>query len=331
MKAITMARFGPPEVLELTDVPTPAPKDNEILVQVHAASVNYGDTMSRNLPESEFNMPGPLWLPVRLHFGFRKPRIPIQGSEFSGVVAAIGSEVQRFAEGDEVFGYVGQRMGAHAEFLCLREDASVAHKPSAMSHAEAASVSYGGLMASGLLEKVGLQEGQRVLVLGASGGIGAAAVQLARHAGAQVTGVCSAAKRAYVEGLGAEEVLDYRTQDFTKNGQTYDLIFDVLGKSSFAACRSSLAPEGTCLLASFKTGRLFQMLWTRVRGGRQLRCALASEGPDRLEALKAVIEAGGLRSVIDRAFPLTEAAAAHAYAESRERPGGAVVLRMVMV
>lgn len=328
MQAIVYTEYGPPDVLHSQDVATPSPKDNEIRVRVAATPVNYGDLTARNfgnLSPRDFNMPMPLWLPARLSFGVRAPRKPILGSEFAGVLDATGVGVTRFKVGDEVFGYVGQHMGAYAEYLCLPEDGAVALKPRSMTYAEAASVPYGALMALGLLRKVGIQPGQKVLVNGASGGIGSAAVQLAKYWGAEVTGVCSTPRLELVKALGADHVIDYTHQDFTQSGETYDLIFDVLGRSSFARCKGALTPNGVYLLASFKTRQLGEMLWTSVSGSQKVVCALATEKADDLDFIRGLIEAGKFKAIVDRCFPLALAAEAHRYVEQGLKHGAVVM------
>jgi len=329
MKAIVYDEFGPPEVLHLTERPNPVPKDNEVLVRVHAAPVNYGDLIARNFKNvsaSQFNMPLPLLLPTRFYFGFSKPKVNILGSEFSGVIEATGAQVTRFKPGDQVYGYLGQRMGAYAEYLCMAETGSLALKPANMAHVEAAAVPYGAIMATSLLRRVKIQPGHKVLVNGASGGIGSAAVQLARHYGTEVTGVCGAPRMEYVEALGADHVIDYTREDFTRNGQTYDLIFDVLGKRSFPQVRGSLKPDGVYLLASFKTRHLLQMLQTKMTGSQKVICALASEKPEDLDFVRELIEAGQFKSIVDRVYPLEQAAEAHRYVESGSRQGAVVIM-----
>jgi len=324
MKAVVYAAFGPPEVLRVTDVPTPTPKDDEVRVRVHATSVAYGDLLARRFEDvsaRDFNMPLPLLFLSRMYFGFRKPRVNILGSELSGAVDAAGERVTHFKPGDLVYGYLGQRMGAYAEYVCVPEDGALAMKPANMTHAEAAVVPYGAIMATSLLRRAQIQPGQKVLINGASGSLGSAAAQLAKARGAEVTGVCGAPRLAYVKALGADHVIDYAEQDFTQRGETYDLIFDVLGKSSFARCRSSLTPTGVYLLASFKTKALLQMLWTKITGGRRVICALASEEPDALVLVRELIEAGKYRSIVDRCFPAEQAAEAHRYAESGAKTG----------
>ena len=223
------------------------------------------------------------------------PSINLLGSEFAGEIEAVGSAVKRFKVGDQVFGYLGQTMGAYAEYLCLPENAVLAPKPANLSFEEAAVIPYGAVMALHLLTKMAIQPGQKVLIVGASGSIGSAAVQLARHFGAEVTGVCATPRMDYVRSLGADHVIDYTKEDFTRDGQTYDLIFDVLGKSSFSRCKASLTPNGRYLLASFKMKQLFQMLWTSRFSAQKVICILAPGGLPDLLAVKELVESGVLR------------------------------------
>lgn len=328
MKAIIYTEFGPPDVLHVTDAPKPAPKDNEVLVRVHAAPVAYGDLLARdfkNVSSRDFHMPLPLLLPMRMVFGFTRPKVNILGSEFAGEVEAVGSAVTRFKPGDQVMGYLGQRMGAYAEYLCMAETGTLALKPANMSYVEAAAIPYGAIMATSLLRRGNLQPGQKVLINGASGGIGSAALQLAKYYGAEVTAVCGAPRMEYVRALGADHVIDYQKEDFTQNGQTYDLIFDVLGLSSFARCQRSLTPKGIYLLASFKTRALLQMFWTKLFGGQKVICGFASEKAENLEFVRDLIEAGKYKSIIDRCFAMEQAAEAHRYVESGQKQGTVVI------
>jgi len=329
MKAIVYTEYGPPEVLQLKEVAKPIPKDNEILIRIHATSVQYGDLMARNMraiSPSKFTMPLPFWLPIRMAFGFRKPRITILGAEFAGEVEAAGKDVKLFGEGDQVFGYRGMKMGANAEYLCMPAGGTVAVKPANMTYEEAAAVPYGAVVALNLLRKVNIQPGQKVLVNGASGGIGSAAVQLAKsHFGAEVTGVCSTPRLEFVKSLGADRVIDYTREDFTKSGETYDLIFDVLGKSSFSRCRGSLAQNGRYLLASFKTRQFFQMLWTTLTGGKKVICAMAFDKAEDLIFIKGLAEAGKIRSIIDRSYPLEQTAEAHRHVEEGHKKGNVAI------
>jgi len=328
MKAIVYTKYGPPDVLQLKEVEKPTPKDNEILIRVYATPVNYGDITTRNfrkISPRKFTMPLPLWLPVRIMFGFRKPRKKILGSEFSGEIEAIGKDVKLFRKGDQVFAYRGMSMGANAEYICMPEDGMVAIKPANMTYEEAAAVPYGGIMALSILRKVNIQSGQKVLINGASGGIGSLAVQLAKYFGAEVTGVCSTPRLEYVKSLGANKVIDYTKEDFTKSGERYDLIFDILGKSSFSRCKSSLTQNGRYLLASFGMRHLVQMLRTSIIGSKKVICALASEKSEDLIFLKELVEAGKIKSVIDRCYPLEQTAEAHRYVEKGQKTGNVVI------
>lgn len=328
MKAIVYTEYGPPDVLQLKEVEKPATRDNEILIRNHATNVNIGDIWARNFKEitpSKFTMPLPLWFPSRMYFGFTKPRVNILGSEFAGEVEAVGKEVKRFRKGDQVFGYRGQKMGANAEYLCMPEDGLVAIKPVNMTYEEAATIPYGALTALSLLRKVGIQRGQKVLINGASGSIGSAAVQLAKYFGAEVTGVCGTPRLEFVRILGADKVLDYTREDFTRNGETYDLIFDILGKSSFSSCKNALKQKGIYLLASFKIKQLFQMLWTSITPGKKVVCTLSSENPKDLVFIKELVEAGKIKSIIDRCYPLEQTAEAHRYIEKGYKTGSVII------
>jgi len=328
MKAVVYKKYGSPDVLEFQEVAKPALKDDEILVKIHTTSVNIGDIWARNFKEmtpSKFTMPLPLWLPARMYFGFTKPRINILGSEFAGEIESTGKDVKRFRRGDQVFGYRGQSMGAYAEYLCVPEDGLVAIKPANMTYEEAAHVPYGALTALNLLRKVNIQSGQKVLINGASGGIGSAAVQLARYFGAEVTGVCGTPRLEFVKSLGADKVIDYTNEDFTRNGETYDLVFDILGKTSFSRCKNSLKPNGIYLLASFKMKQLFQMLWTSMLGGKKVICALSGENPEDLIFIKGLIEVGKIKAIIDRSYPMEQIADAHRYVETGQKKGNVVI------
>jgi len=329
MRASIFTEFGPPDVLHPGNVAKPAVGDGDVLIRVQATSVNFGDMLARNfaaVSPGKFHMPGLLWLISRLAFGFRKPRISILGSEFAGEVEAVGKRVARFRKGDQVFGYSGARMGAYAEYLRLPGKSVLTAKPANMSFEQAAAVPYGAVMALGLLRKIHLEPGQDVLVVGASGGIGSAVVQLAKnHFGAKVTGVCGPARLEYVKSLGADSVIDYEREDFADRPETYDVVIDVLGKSSFARCRRVLKPHGRLVYVSFKTKQILQMLRTSVLGGKKVVCALILERPEDLVSAGEMIEAGKIRSIVDRVFPLEQAADAHRYAESGARKGAVVI------
>jgi NADPH:quinone reductase-like Zn-dependent oxidoreductase len=328
MKAIVCTEYGTPDVLQLKEVAKPTPKDNEVLIRVHATSVNFGDLMARNfkaVSPRKFNMLFPFWLLSKISFGLRKPNITILGNELAGEIEAIGKDVKRFKKGDRVFGYPGLSFGAYAEYVCLPENGVLAIKPANMTYEEAAVIPYGAIMALNLLRKANIQPGQKVLVNGASGGIGSAAVQISKHFGAEVTGVCGTPRLEFVKSLGADHVIDYTKEDFTQNGETYDFIFDILGKGSFSRVKRSLKPNGILLFASFKMKHLLQMLWTSVIGGRKVICALAPGSVEDLIAVKELIEAGKLKAVIDRCYPLEQTAEAHRYVEQGRKQGNVVI------
>jgi NADPH:quinone reductase-like Zn-dependent oxidoreductase len=329
MKAIVYTEYGTPDVLQLQEVAKPTPKDNEILIRVYATTVNYGDLTARNfknISSSQFNMPGLFWLLARMSFGLTKPKITILGSELAGEVEAVGKDIKRFKIGDQVFGYTSQSMGAYAEYRCMSETAMVTHKPNNMTYEEAAAIPYGAIMALSLLKKINLQPKQQILINGASGAIGSAAVQLAKfHFGAQVTGVCSTRRLGLVKSLGADCVIDYSKQDFTKNAKTYDVIFDILGKGSFRRAQNSLKQNGRYLCASFKTKQLLEMLWTSIVGKQKAICAFAEEKLENLELIKALCEAGEIKAFLDRSYLLEQAAEAHRYIEAGHRTGSVVI------
>lgn len=328
MKAIVYEKYGLPEVLQLKEVEKPTPKDNEILIKVHATSINYGDLVARNFREissQKFNMPLLFWFFAKTFFGWNKPKIKVLGSEFSGEIESMGKEVKSFKQGDPVFGYLGQNMGAYAEYLCMPAKGCVTLKPANMTFEEAAVVPYGSIMALHLLRKMNIQPRQKVLINGASGGLGSAAVQIAKYFEADVTGVCSTPRVEFAKSLGADKVIDYTKDDFTQNGEIYDLIFDVLGKSSFSRVKSSLSQNGRYLLASFKMKQLCQMLWTSLFSNKKVICAIAPGSVEDLISVKELIEAGYIKAVIDRRFPVEQAAEAHTYVEKGHKKGHVVI------
>ncbi len=329
MKAIIYTEYGPPDVLHMNQVEKPETKDKDVLIKVHATTVNYGDLVARDfksITPQQFNMPYLFWLGARAFFGSKKPKIQILGSEFAGEIEAVGKEVTQFKKGDPVFGYLGQNMGAYAEYVAMPESGAVVIKPENMTFEEAATVPYGAIMALHLLTKVGVQSGQNVLIIGASGGIGSAAVQIAtRHFGAHVTGVCGRPRVEFVKSLGADNVIDYTKEDFTQSDETYDLIVDVLGKSSFSRCKDSLNKNGRYLRASFKSKELLQMVGTGMAGNKKVVCALAPGSQNDLKTVKELIEAGKIRAILDKSFPLEQAAEAHRYVEDGHKQGHVVI------
>ena len=328
MKAVVYEKYGPPDVLHLAEVARPTPKDNEILIKVLARPVTFGDITARRMSKigpREFNMPLLFWVLSRVAFGWRKPRIKILGAELAGTVEAVGKDVTRFKVGDEVFGYPAAGFGANAEYRCMPETGLVALKPSNMSFEEAAAVPYGAMTALTLLRKGNIQRGQKVLINGASGSIGSYAVQIAKFYGAEVTGVCGTPRLELVKALGADHVIDYTQQDFTKNGERYDLIFDILGRSSFARCKNSLAENGRYLLASFKSRQLLQMIRTSFGGGKKVICALSTTRQQDLIAVKELAEAGTIKAIIGQCFPLEQTAEAHRAVEGGHKQGFVIV------
>ena len=328
MKAIVYTKYGPPDVLQLKEVEKPSPNDNEVQIRVYAVQVNYGDIVTRNfknIPSREFHMPLIFLLPTRISFGLRRPKRQILGNEFAGEIEAVGKDVTLFKEGDQVYGYTGQSMGAYAEYLCMPEDGAVTTKPTNMTFEEAASVPYGALMASTLLRKVNIKSGHKVLINGASGGIGSHAVQLAKHYGAEVTGVCSTPRLELVRSLGADKVIDYTREDFTQSGEKYDLIFDILGKSSFSRCKNSLTENGRYLLSSFKMGHILSMLRTKLGRSKKVICGIAADKQEDLVLIRELVEAGIIKEIIDKRYPLEQTAEAHRYIEEGHRKGNVVI------
>jgi NADPH:quinone reductase-like Zn-dependent oxidoreductase len=324
MKASVYTEYGPPEVLQLKEVEKPIPKDNEILIRIYATSITYGDIVVRNFRDispGKFFMPLPFWLIGKITLGIRKPKTTILGAELAGEVEAVGKDVKLFKQSDQVFGYLGQSMGADAEYRCMPEDGCVGIKPANMTYEEAAVIPYGALMAFELQRKVNIQRGQKVLINGASGGIGSGVLQLAKYYGAEVTGVCGTPRLEFIKSLGADKVIDYTKEDFTQNGETYDLILDVLGKSSFSRCKGSLKQNGRYVLTAFKMRDLIDMLWTSVIGSKKVICVLLIAKPEDLISIKELIEAGKIKALIDRSFPLEQTAEAHRYVEEGHKKG----------
>lgn len=319
MKAIFYEEYGPPEVLQLKEVGKPSPKAGEVLIKVYATSATKYDCWVR----SSTAPPG-FGLLVRITSG-RKPKQQILGTELAGEIEAVGANATRLKAGDQVYGYTGMNLGAYAEYICLPEEA-VALKPGNLSDVEAAAVLQGALTALYFLRKAKIQRGEKVLIFGASGGVGGYAVQLAkRHFGAEVTGVCSGAKLAYVKSLGADRVIDYTQEDFTQNSRIYDVLFDTVGKTSISRSSRSLRPDGTYLLATFGLPMLLQMLWRSRISGQNFEFGTLKEKTEDLIFLKDLIEAGAIRPVIDRCYPLEQAAEAHRYVEAGHKVGSVVI------
>ncbi len=322
MKAIVYTKYGPADVLHLQEVEKPAPMDHEVLIKVHATSVTAGDCNARGFV---FVPPGFGFI-ARLMFGFRKPRQPILGVELSGEIVEAGKDVRLFKKGDQVFG-VSIKSGAYAEYICMAEDARLVMKPANLTCAEAASIPFGATTALYFLRDCAkLKAGQQVLIIGASGCTGVYALQLAKYYGAEVTGVCSTRNLEMVRSLGADDVIDYTKEDFTHNGQRYDVILDMVpGKSSFARYKSSLKPNGLYLAGAAGIDALAQMAWTALAGGKKVIAGMAPDRKEDLVFLKGLIEAGKLKPVIDRRYPLEQTADAHRYADTGRKKGSVVI------
>jgi NADPH:quinone reductase-like Zn-dependent oxidoreductase len=322
VRVIVHTAYGPPDELQLIEVEKPVPKDHEVLIRVRATTVTTSDCNIRN----QTFVPRALLLPMRMQFGLLRPNNNRLGFDLAGDVEAAGKDVTRFKEGDQVFGTTEPAYGAHAEYICLPQDGVLTTKPANMTYEEAATIP---VMANTALhfirDMANIQAGQEILINGASGGIGTFAVQLAKYYGAEVTGVCSTGNMELVRSLGADHVIDYTKQDFTRSGQTYDVIFDAVSKSSFSRCRDSLKEKGLYLVTVPKVTVLLQVLWTSKRGGKQVKMEGAPAKLENLLVLKELIEAGKLRTVIDSRYPLEKTAEAFRYVEKGHKSGNVVI------
>ena len=322
MKAVVYTKYGPPEVLQLKEVAKPVPRDNEVLIKIHATTVTSGDCRIRGL-----RVPPLFWLPTRVWLGIRKPKRTILGFELAGEIEAVGKDVRLFKEGDQIFGSSGMEFGCYAEYVCLPEGAVLAAKPAQLSYEEAAAVYFGGHTALHFLRKGNIQSGRKVLIYGASGSVGTYAVQLAKHFGADVTGVCGAANVELVKSLNADTVIDYTKEDFTRGGETYDIIFDTVGKSPFSGCVRSLKEQGYYLRAvNMRLSSMVRGLWISMTSSKKVIGGVAQDKKEYLVFLKELLEAGKLKAVIDRRYPLEQIAEAHRYVEQGHKKGNVVVL-----
>jgi len=319
LKAVVYEKYGPPEVLQLKEVEKPTPMDNEVLIKVHTTTVTKYDCWQRSS-----TAPTGFWLPNRIASGILKPKNPILGTELAGEIEEVGRDITLFKKGDQIFGCPGVNMGAYAEYICLPEEA-VAVKPVNMTYEEAATVPMGGLTALYFLRKANIQRGQNVLVFGASGGVGMYAVQLAKYYGAEVTGVCSTAKMDMVKSLGADKVIDYTQEDFTKRGEIYDVIFDTVGKSPFSGSIKSLKENGFYLFTTFGLPTLFRMLLLNRNSSKKVIIGLTEITNTSLNFLKDLVEEGMLNAVIDRCYPLEQSAEAHRFVETGHKKGHVVI------
>lgn len=320
MKAYVFRRYGGPEVVQLEDVPKPAPKDDEVLIRVHATTVTAGDWRVRSL-----SVPKGLGLVARLALGVRGPRQPILGTELAGVVESVGKDVTRFKPGDAVFAFPGGKMGSHAEYRTMPENGAVARKPANLSFEEAAALPFGGTTALHFLRKAGVKAGDEVLVVGASGNVGTALVQLARHAGARVTGVTSTPNLDLVASLGADRVVDYTREDYTQGEETYDVIADAVGATTYARCRRILRDGGRyCAIAGGLPDMLAAARAPRTRRHKVI-AGPVKEMPEDVQRLADLAEAGTLRPVIDRRYGFGQMVDAHAYVDTGRKRGSVVV------
>lgn len=320
MKAVIWTRYGPPEVLHLREVEKPVPQDDEVLVRIFATSAFAGDCELR-----KFDFPVSFWLPLRFMFGLFKPRIRVMGQELAGVIEAIGKDVEGFRVGDEVFAPTDTSLGAYAEYLCLPSTHPIAAKPANLSFAEAATVPVGGLNALHFLRKAAVKAGDRVLMNGAGGGIGTIAIQLAKATGATVTAVDHPDKLAVLRSLGADHVIDYTREDFTQNGEQYDVIIDIVGKSNYSRSVRSLAGNGRYVLGNPRLPGMLRALLTSLTGSRKVIVAIAPYRKENLEYLRKLIEQDKIKPVVDRTWPLEKITEAHAYVDSGKKTGSVAI------
>lgn len=318
MKAVVWTKYGPPEVLQFKEVDKPTPKDDEVLIKMAAANVFPGDCEMRR-----FQIHPLFWLPLRLFLGIRKPRIKILGQELAGEVVAVGKAVTQYKQGDQVFSPT-EFGGAYAEYVRTKSKLTTL-KPANMSYEEAAAVSVGGLNALHFVRKGKIQRGQKVLIFGAAGCIGTMAVQIAKAFGAEVTAVDSTLKLDMLSSIGADHVIDYTQEDFTQNGESYDVIIDVVGKSSYSRSLKSLKHDGYFVLGNAPTSHMLRSLWPSSIRGKHVRVAITAYRTEDLVFLKELIEQGKLKTVIDRIYPLQQTVEAHRYVESGQKAGNVIL------
>jgi NADPH:quinone reductase-like Zn-dependent oxidoreductase len=320
VKAVVATRYGSPDVLQTREVATPTPKDDQVLIRIRATTVTAGDCELRR-----FEMPALFWLPVRLSMGLTRPRVGILGQELSGEVESVGKDVNRFKKGDEVFGPTEISFGAHAEYICLPQSYAIAAKPVNMSHEEAAGISVGGLNALYFLRRAEIRPGEEVLIKGAGGSIGTLAVQMAKSRGAVVTAVDSASKLDMLRSMGADHVIDYTREDFTKRAATYDVIFDIAGERSFEGSLRALKPKGRYVLANFRLSDVVRGGWVSMTSDKKVITGLAPYRTEDLVHLKQLIETEQLKVFIDKTYTLERLPDAHRYVETGAKKGNVVI------
>ena len=321
MQAAVYHRYGPPDVVALAEMPKPVPKTNEVLIRIHATTVTTGDWRARSL-----DLPGGFGFLGRPVFGFFGPRQPILGTELAGEIEAVGAAVTRFKVGDAVFAFPGASYGTHAEYRTMKEAGLIVLKPANLSFEQAASLSFGGTTALGFLRDKGrIKSGDRVLVVGASGGVGSAAVQLAHYFGAEVTGVCSTANLDLVRSIGADHVIDYTKEDFATSGQSYDIILDTTGTVPFARAENALKPGGRLLIVLGSFAQALGLERPAKASGKKVVAGVAVVTLEQLQTLAQLSETGVFKPVIDRLYPLANAAEAHAYVDTGRKRGSVVL------
>lgn len=316
MKAAVYTRYGPPEVLQIHELPKPEPKDGEILIKIYATSVNSGDCRLRKADP----------FAVRFFFGFFKPKKPVLGNTLSGEVEAIGPNVSLFKAGDLVFGATRMLLGAYAEYICLPETGALAIKPDQLSHEEAAALPFGGTTALHFLRKANIQPGQSVLIYGASGAVGTAAVQIAKHFGAVVTGVCGPTNLDMVHSIGADKVIDYTQTDFSKSGQRYDVVYETVNKTPVSSCLAVLKTGGTLILGAAMLPQMLRVAWASLVGRKKVVAGVAVETAEALQYLHTLVAAGQLKAVIDKTYTLEQIAEAHRYVDKGHKKGNVAVV-----
>jgi NADPH:quinone reductase-like Zn-dependent oxidoreductase len=324
MKAIVCTAYGGPDVLKLEEVEKPRPKAGEVLVRIHATTASRADCEIRR-----FEFPAWIWLPIRLAFGIVRPRVRILGQEFAGEVEAVGDRATSFAPGDRVYGTTGIGLGAYAEYVRVggrRAGSVVAPMPATMSYAEAAAVPYGATEALRFLRKSGIGAGQRVLIIGAGGSFGTYAVQLAKHAGAEVVAVDSAGKLEMLREIGADQVIDYTERDFMDGAGDFDIVFDVVGRAPFGRVVRLLRPRGRYVVANPHSAQLIRGLWASLTSDKKMVFSSGTPTDEHLRAVTELVEAGELRPVIDRQYPLEQMAEAHRYADTEQKKGNIVIV-----
>jgi NADPH:quinone reductase-like Zn-dependent oxidoreductase len=322
MKAIVHTKYGPPDELQLKEVEKPVPRDNEVLIKIHATTVTTTDCNARNFTF----VPKSFMFFARIMFGFKKPKINILGIDLAGEIEAVGKNVRLFKVGDQVFGSPGTKFGGHAEYCCVPEDGALAIKPADMPWEEAAAISLAGNTALFFIRDLAkIQTGQKILIHGASGAIGTYAVQLARFYGAGVTGVCSATNEEMVRSLGADRVIDYNKEDFSKGDERYDFVFNVVGKTTFSQCKGILKPKGIYLENMLELKDILKMIWTSIIGGKKIKGGMSTERAENLNFFTELIESGKLKPVIDRIYPLEKTSEAFQYVEQGHKKGNVVI------